>query len=59
MKAKIIPIIPVLSILALLIISCEDATYRVYTGNAPVYMSYDDLREAVIVEQNVELKNPG
>jgi hypothetical protein len=59
MKAKIIPIIPMLALFTLLVVSCEDATYRVYTGNAPVYMSYSDLRAAVALEQNVTLENPG
>jgi hypothetical protein len=59
MKAKIIPIIPILALFTLLVVSCEDATYRVYTGNAPVYMSYTDLRAAVSPEQNVALENPG
>ena len=59
MKAKIIPIITVLVLAVAVFNSCEDATYRVYTGNSPVYMSYSDLRQAVSVEQNVELVNPG
>jgi len=59
MKAKIIPIIPILTLFTLLVVSCEDATYRVYTGNAPVYMSYADLRTAVSLEQNINLENPG
>ncbi len=59
MKAKIIPIIAALSIVTVFFYSCEDSTYREYKGNAPVFMSYDDLRETVITQQNVELKNPG
>ncbi|MBG0860947.1 MAG: hypothetical protein IQL11_15720 [Bacteroidales bacterium] len=59
MKAKIVPIIPILTLLIMVAVSCEDTTYRVYTGNSPVYMSYADLREAVALEQNVPLKNPG
>ena len=59
MKAKIIPIITVLILAVAVFNSCEDATYRVYTGNSPVYMSYSDLRKAVSVEQNVDLENPG
>ncbi|MEI6048369.1 MAG: hypothetical protein WCS03_05685 [Bacteroidota bacterium] len=59
MKAKIVPIITVLSLFSILFYSCEDTTYREYTGNAPVYITYDDLRESVVAEQNVELKNPG
>lgn len=59
MKAKIIPIIASLPIAIILLYSCEDSTYREYEGNAPVYMSYPDLRKAITNEQNVELKNPG
>jgi hypothetical protein len=59
MKAKIIPIISILVLSILLFSSCEDSTYKEYKGNAPVYMSYDNLREAVALEQNVTLENPG
>lgn len=59
MKAKIIPIIAVLSYCVFFFISCEDSTYKEYTGNAPVYMTYDDLRKSVVTEQNVNLVNPG
>jgi len=59
MKAKIIPIVTLFSLLLIFFSSCEDTTYREYKGYAPVYMSYDDLRAAVSEEQNVDLKNPG
>ena len=59
MKAKIIPIITLLSIFSLFFYSCEDATYKEYKGYAPVYMSYKDLRTGIAGEQNVDLKNPG
>ncbi|TAL61505.1 MAG: hypothetical protein EPN88_14720 [Bacteroidetes bacterium] len=59
MKAKIIPIISALTFLSIIFYSCEDTTLREYTGYAPVYMSYKDLRAAVKEEQNAELKNPG
>jgi hypothetical protein len=59
MKAKIIPFIIILTLFILTIISCEDSTYKEYEGNAPVYLSYSDLRASVIQEQNVPLKNPG
>lgn len=59
MNAKIIPIIVVVSLFSLFFYSCEDATYREYKGNKPVYMSYTDLRTAVKTEQNADLKNPG
>lgn len=57
MKAKIIPIISFFSLI--LVIACEDTTYKQYTGNVPVYLSYDDLRKSVAIEKDVEIKNPG
>ena len=59
MKAKIIPIIVLLSFFSILFYSCDDTTYKEYKGYAPVYLSYEDLRSAIAQEQNVELKNPG
>jgi hypothetical protein len=55
MKTKIIPILVSLVILY----SCEDTTYREYQGNSPVYLSYEELRDAVEVEQGRKLVNPG
>jgi hypothetical protein len=59
MKAKIIPFLAILPVATIFFFSCEDETFREYEGNAPVYMSYPDLRAAVKNEQNVDLKNPG
>ena len=59
MKAKIIPIITLFTFFILLFSSCEDTTYREYKGNAPVYITYTELRVAVAEETNVDLKNPG
>lgn len=59
MKAKIIPFITVLAPFIFLFYSCEDTTYKEYKGNEPVYITYKELRSAVITEQNTELKNPG
>lgn len=59
MKAKIIPIFTLFSLFVVFFSSCEDATYREYKGNAPVYISYEDLRASIAEEQNVDLKNPG
>jgi hypothetical protein len=59
MKAKIIPILMLLSFFSLLFYSCEDTTYKQYLGYAPVYLSYSDLRSGVGPDQNVSLKNPG
>jgi hypothetical protein len=59
MNTKIIPIISLLTIFSTIFYSCEDTTLKEYTGYAPVYLSYKDLRTAVAQEQNVDLKNPG
>jgi len=59
MKSKIIPIIAFFAVTAILFSSCEDSRYMEYEGNAPVYMAYDDLREAIKTGQNVDLVNPG
>jgi hypothetical protein len=59
MKSKIIPIISILSIIAGIFSSCDDSSFREYKGYAPVYMTYSDLRAAVEIQQNVDLKNPG
>jgi hypothetical protein len=39
--------------------SCEDTTYREYKGNAPVYITYEELREGIVLDENVPLENPG
>jgi hypothetical protein len=59
MKAKIIPIITILFLFPIIFYSCEDSTYKEYTGNAPVYLTYEDLRTSVVEETDVDLKNPG
>ena len=59
MKAKIIPILTIISFFSFLFNSCEDNTIKEYTGYAPVYMSYKDLRATVSVSPNKDLKNPG
>jgi hypothetical protein len=59
MKAKIIPIIRLLILFLISLSSCEDSTYRQYTGNAPVYLSYDDLRKSVVNQDHENLINPG
>jgi hypothetical protein len=59
MKSKIIPIIFLWGLFLPAFYSCEDSTYREYEGNAPVYLSYDDLRSSVETRNNVDLVNPG
>src|SRR5665648_630709 len=59
MKAKIIPFIAVFILFLAGFYSCEDSTFKEYEGNAPLYLSYDELRSSIKEEQNVDLKNPG
>lgn len=59
MKAKIIPILTIFSMGVFFFSSCEDTTLREYKGYAPVYLSFEDLRISVQVEQGNDLKNPG
>jgi hypothetical protein len=59
MKAKIIPIIPVCIFISFFLFSCEDSTYKEYKGYAPVYLTYDNLRKSVKIEQKADLKKPG
>jgi hypothetical protein len=59
MKTKIVPIIPLVTLFLIFFSSCEDIKVREYTGYAPVYMSYKDLRTSVSEVQGVDLKNPG
>ncbi len=59
MKAKIIPFFVMGALFSIFLNSCEDTTIREYKGNAPVYISYADLRTSITEEQNVDLKNPG
>lgn len=39
--------------------SCRDQYSEVFTGNVPVYMSYEDLRAAVKMNSPRDLENPG
>jgi hypothetical protein len=39
--------------------SCQDETFVTFTGNSPVYLSYDDLRSAVKVTTQKPLEVPG
>lgn len=56
---KTIRNILLLLILSLAFNSCMDEYTEVFTANSPVYMSYEDLREAVKMTSARELKNPG
>ena len=55
MKTKIVPIL----VIFVLLTSCEETIYREFKGNAPIYMSYTDLRSSVVTETNSDLVHPG
>jgi hypothetical protein len=55
MKTKIVPILSFFVLLT----ACEESVYREFKGNAPVYMSYEVLRNSVATEANRDLVNPG
>jgi hypothetical protein len=52
-------IFPGLMFLMLVITSCTDKVYETFTANAPVYMSYEELRSAIKMSPARELKKPG
>ena len=39
--------------------SCMDKYTEVFTANSPVYLSYEDLRDAVKMSSSRDLENPG
>ncbi len=39
--------------------SCEDQIIETYTANVPIYITYDELRTSVQLEDSKILKNPG
>lgn len=51
--------IAILMVLSIVFSSCEDKKLQSYIANVPVYMSYDELRKAIKVEDPVALKEPG
>jgi hypothetical protein len=48
-----------LVLLSAFISSCTDKVFETFTANAPVYLSYTDLRAAVKMTSARELNNPG
>ncbi|MCK4751231.1 MAG: hypothetical protein KAT15_29435, partial [Bacteroidales bacterium] len=55
MKRSII----LISILTLIISSCQDKRFQTYMANVPTYMSYEDLRASFEVKTGEELVKPG
>lgn len=52
-------ILPGLILLVLVITCCTDKIYETFTANAPVYMSYEELRSAVKMSAPREINKPG
>lgn len=48
-----------ITILAIVITSCEDKRLQTYTANVPVYMTYDELRTSFNISTDEELVKPG
>ena len=49
----------ILMLLMAVATSCTDKVFETFTANAPVYMSYEDLRSAVKMTAAREMNNPG
>ncbi len=48
-----------LLLLALVFSSCEDRKFQTFTANVPIFMTYDDLRDAIHVTEPVPMEEPG
>ncbi|MDA3822068.1 MAG: hypothetical protein PF450_05580 [Bacteroidales bacterium] len=48
-----------LIICALALSSCEDRSFQTTTANVPIYLSFDDLRKAIVVEEPRDILQPG
>lgn len=51
--------IGILASILVLMNSCEDKKLQTLTANVPIYLSYDELRTAVEIEDPVEILKPG
>ncbi|MGV8135205.1 MAG: LVIVD repeat-containing protein [Mangrovibacterium sp.] len=58
MKAKILGKRLIL-LIVVLITGCEDKVYETFLANAPVYMSYEELRTSVKQEPSRDIENAG
>jgi hypothetical protein len=45
--------------LSLIISSCRDTIIETYMANVPVYMSYEEFRNSIAVEESRDLQSPG
>jgi hypothetical protein len=48
-----------ISLCLIAMMSCQDQFTEIFTGNSPVYMSYEDLRKSISQSGPEELVNPG
>jgi len=51
--------IGILAVLTVLMNSCEDKKLQTLTANVPIYLTYEELRTAVEIEDPVEIVKPG
>jgi len=52
--------LPLLTLALLLVLSaCSDTRYQSFVANVPLYLSYEDLRSSVRVEEGRPLQKPG
>ncbi len=56
---KLLLFIGIASFSMLLFNRCEDQIIETFTANVPIYITYDELRNSVGVEESKELENPG
>lgn len=56
---KRIPILILLATVMLITYSCEDRRLQTYTANVPVYLSYEDLRKTIDMEESRAIEQPG
>ncbi|MEA2105708.1 MAG: hypothetical protein U9P82_03175, partial [Bacteroidota bacterium] len=59
MKPKPIKLILLFSLLNILFIRCNDQIIEKYIANVPIYLSYEDFRNAIKTEPPQEIENPG
>jgi hypothetical protein len=52
--------IPIALIISILVLSsCEDRSLQTTTANVPIYLSFDDLRKSIVIEEPKDISKPG
>lgn len=49
----------VIFIIAVVLNSCEDKRFQTYMANVPIYLSYEDLRQDIIIQEGKAIVHPG